>query len=133
MKKVIDLLLTLLGLNVQMACSQQTFDNADVKGFAELIQSANIQLLDVRTAEEFAEGHLEGALNVDINQDTFLQDAKTVLETGKPVAVYCRSGRRSAKAAEILIKEGFKVTNLEGGILAWTEEKMPVVSETQKP
>lgn len=133
MKKVIGLLLTLLGLNVQMACSQQTFDNADVKGFAELIQSANIQLLDVRTAEEFAEGHLEGALNVDINQDTFLQDAKTVLETGKPVAVYCRSGRRSAKAAEILIKEGFKVTNLEGGILAWTEEKMPVVSETQKP
>lgn len=133
MKKVIGLLLTLLGLNVQMACSQQTFDNADVKGFAELIQSANIQLLDVRTAEEFAEGHLEGALNVDINQETFLQDAKTVLETEKPVAVYCRSGRRSAKAAEILIKEGFKVTNLEGGILAWTEEKMPVVSETQKP
>lgn len=133
MKKVIGLLLTLLGLNIQMACSQQTFDNADVKGFAELIQSANIQLLDVRTAEEFAEGHLEGALNVDINQETFLQDAKTVLETEKPVAVYCRSGRRSAKAAEILIKEGFKVTNLEGGILAWTEEKMPVVSETQKP
>ena len=133
MKKVIGLLLTLLGLNIQMACSQQTFDNADVKGFAELIQSANIQLLDVRTAEEFAEGHLEGALNVDINQETFLQDAKTVLETEKPVAVYCRSGRRSAKAAEILIREGFKVTNLEGGILAWTEEKMPVVSETQKP
>lgn len=133
MKKVIGLLLTLLGLNIQMACGQQTFDNADVKGFAELIQSANIQLLDVRTAEEFAEGHLEGALNVDINQETFLQDAKTVLETEKPVAVYCRSGRRSAKAAEILIKEGFKVTNLEGGILAWTEEKMPVVSETQKP
>ncbi|MDE5976124.1 MAG: rhodanese-like domain-containing protein, partial [Muribaculaceae bacterium] len=48
------------------------------------------------------------------------------LDKSKPVAVYCRSGKRSADAANLLSSEGFKVTNLLGGILAWEDDKKPI-------
>ncbi len=78
-------------------------------------------LLDVRTKEEFNEGHLSGALNIDFLQDNFAEQVH-MLNKKKTLYVYCKSGNRSAKAAKILIDEGFKhVINLEGGITAWQE------------
>ena len=86
-----------------------------------LAADATMQLLDVRTPEEFAEGHIGGAMNIDWKADGFAEKAQVLLATDRPVMVYCRSGRRSAAAASALEKLGFKTYNLKGGIVAWTD------------
>lgn len=63
MKKIFTCLMATLGLTT--ACGQANYENTDVKGFAELMNDANVVVLDVRTADEFKDGHLEGALNID--------------------------------------------------------------------
>ena len=128
MKKLIACLLASLGLNT--SCAQVSYENADVNGFAELMNDPNVVILDVRTAEEFNEGHLEGALNIDWKQDGFMEKAKVALPKDRTIAVYCRSGRRSASASESLTAEGYKAVNLKGGILAWKEAKKPVTTDT---
>lgn len=129
MNKTIAFLLAMLGVNATSACSQQTFENADVKTFAEYANNPDIQLLDVRTSEEYAEGHIEGALNLDVKAANFVQSAKERLDASKRVAVYCRSGRRSSDAANQLTSAGFSVVNLNGGIMAWKDEGMPVTND----
>lgn len=128
MKKIFTCLLALAGLS--SACGHQYYENTDPKGFSELLQRPNVLLLDVRTAAEFEEGHIEGAINIDQGQRDFIEQAKAVLTADKTVAVYCRSGRRSASAADRLTKEGFQCVNLKGGIMAWKEAQMPVTKET---
>ncbi|MEZ4854375.1 rhodanese-like domain-containing protein [Flavobacterium sp.] len=102
---------------------------ADVATFEALQKENNVQLLDVRTAQEYNESHLKNALNIDVNSDSFTEKASQ-LDKQKPVLVYCRSGHRSAKAAQQLKELGFtQVTDLDGGILAWKKENKPVVKE----
>ena len=128
MKKYFACLMAALGLNT--ACAQANYENADVKGFAELMNDPNVVVLDVRTADEFKEGHLVGALNIDQAQSDFIEKAKVALPTDKTIAVYCRSGRRSASAAGRLAAVGYKAVNLKGGIIAWKEAKKPVTTDT---
>lgn len=95
--------------------------------FAEsLKQYPDAVLLDVRTPEEFAAGHLENAQNANINDNSFA--AKTAaLDKSKPVYVYCLSGGRSATAANFLREKGFKtVVDLQGGIMKWRAAKLPL-------
>lgn len=124
MKKMMTFLLAMLGLT--SACGQGNFENVDVKAFSELIEDSSVVLLDVRTASEFAEGHIEGAINIDQGQSDFMEKAKAALPTDKKIAVYCRSGRRSANAAGKLAAEGYRCVNLKGGIVAWKEADKPV-------
>ncbi|HEX5791441.1 MAG TPA: rhodanese-like domain-containing protein [Luteolibacter sp.] len=93
---------------------------------AEKQLATGAQLLDVRTKEEWAEGHLKGATLVTATEEGFLEKAKAVLDSKKPVVVYCRSGKRSAKATEQLRANGFTVFDLEGGITAWKAAGKPV-------
>ena len=86
-----------------------------------LAQDQTVQLVDVRTPEEFAENHLPGALNIDWRGEGFAEKAQK-LSKACPVMVYCRSGRRSAEAAATLDRIGFKTYNMKGGIIAWTAE-----------
>ena len=88
----------------------------------ELIKNENVQLLDVRTLAEHMEGHIPGSLNINVKDENFASCVDDLLDTHKEVAVYCRSGRRSRTAADILVKKGFKVYNLDKGILNWIEE-----------
>jgi len=111
--------MAVLGLNT--ACGQQNFENVDVLGFAELIADTNVVVLDVRTVDEFKEGHIEVAVNIDQAQSDFIEQVKAAIPTDKTIAVYCRSGRRSANAAGKLAAEGYKCVNLKGGIIAWKE------------
>ena len=97
MKKLLTCLLATLGLTT--ACAKQNFENADVQEFAELIADTNVVVLDVRSAAEFAEGHIQRAILIDQGQSDFVEKAKATLPTDKKIAVYCRSGRRSANAA----------------------------------
>ena len=119
MKKFLTCLLATLGLST--ACGQENFENVNVQGFSELIADTNVVILDVRTASEFAEGHIEGAINIDQAESDFIEKAKSTLPLDKKIAIYCRSGRRSANAAGRLAVEGYQCVNLKGGILAWKE------------
>ncbi|MEO5916361.1 MAG: rhodanese-like domain-containing protein [Luteolibacter sp.] len=86
------------------------------------------QLLDVRTKEEWDEGHLKGAKLVTLSDEGFADKAKAVIDTRKPVVVYCHSGKRSAKAAKLLHDAGFTtVHDMAGGIVAWEKEGKAVV------
>jgi len=127
MKKIITCLLATLGLTT--ACGQDNFENTDVQGFSELVADSNIVVLDVRTVAEFTEGHIEGAILIDQGQSDFVEKAKATLPIEKRIAVYCRSGRRSANAAGKLADVGYKCVNLKGGILAWKDAGMPVTKE----
>ena len=131
MKKIVTSLLALLGL--ASACGQQGYENADVNGFATRIAAPDVVLLDVRTDKEFKEGHIQNALNIDFKQDGFVEKAKSMLPADKTIAVYCRSGVRSALAAAKLAGEGYKVVNLKGGIMAWKEAEKPVVTDDADP
>ena len=128
MKRILTSLLATLGLI--SACGQKNYEKADVSAFALLTASPDVVLLDVRTAGEYKEGHIEGALNVDVEQGDFLEKARTVLSHDKEVAVYCRSGRRSAHAANILSAEGYRCINLKGGITAWKRADRPLTTDT---
>ena len=127
MKKIITCLLVVLGLT--SACGQGNFENTDVQGFAELIADSSVVILDVRTASEFAEGHIQGAILIDQGQPDFMEKAKAALPKDKTIAVYCRSGRRSANAAGKLADVGYKCVNLKGGIIAWKDANMPVTTD----
>ncbi len=85
------------------------------------------QLLDVRTQQEWDEGHLKNATLVTVTEDGFLDKAKAALDPKKEVLVYCRSGRRSALAAAQLRAAGFTVSDLDGGIIAWKAAGKPLV------
>ena len=127
MTKILTCLLAVLGLT--SACGQGNFENADVQGFAELIADSGVVILDVRTAAEFAEGHLQGAILIDQGQSDFVEKAKATLPIDKNIAIYCRSGRRSANAAGRLADVGYKCVNLKGGIIAWKEAGKSVTKD----
>ena len=127
MKKIFTCLLAVLGLT--SACGQGNFENTDVNGFAELIADSSVVILDVRTTAEFEEGHIQGAILIDQNQSDFIEKAKAALPIDKRIAIYCRSGRRSANAAGKLGDIGYKCVNLKGGIIAWKEAGKPVTKE----
>lgn len=97
-----------------------------VDEFEKKLPGADIQLIDVRTPEEFTQGHLEGALNYDINSEEFESQIST-LDKHKPVMVYCLSGGRSASAAQLMAGKGFvEVYNMQGGIMKWNAANKPM-------
>ena len=102
--------------------TEKGYSDLDTEELISFVDKNKAQLLDVRTKEEFEEGHIKNAILIDVNSDDFVTLAKNKLDKSKPVAVYCRSGRRSAHAAELLVAEGFKVANLSGGILKWISD-----------
>jgi len=112
------LLMTILAA-LGLASEAPGYKNVSVEEFAKIISGKGVQILDVRTPDEFIAGHIEGALLADYNGGSFREDALKVLRKGRKVAIYCRSGRRSAAAAQILAKEGFELYNLQTGILGW--------------
>lgn len=104
----------------------QVIQVVDAKEFNKLLASNHVQLIDVRTPAEYQEGHIENAVNMNVNQEDFNANLSKLDKT-KPVLVYCKSGKRSANAAEIMKKAGFtKIMDFEGGILAWEEAKLPI-------
>jgi rhodanese-related sulfurtransferase len=107
-----------------VACNAQ--QQVDVQTFEQALNKNDIVLIDVRTPEEFNAGHIAGAINIDINSNTFEQQIKQ-LSKNKTVLVYCRSVNRSAKASKILRKNHYKVMDLAGGINAWIQSGKKLV------
>lgn len=102
------------------SAQNQKFTSVQVDEFEKTIAQANVVLVDVRTPEEYAEGHIANALNIDVLNESFEKKATSTLPKDKTIAVYCRSGRRSKKAATILADSGYKVVELDTGYLGWT-------------
>ena len=99
------------------------YKNLTSAQFEELIKNPNVQLVDVRTLAEHMEGHIPGSLHINVKDEVnFPIAVDSLLNKDQEVAVYCRSGRRSRTAADILVKKGFKVYNLDKGIMNWMEE-----------
>ncbi|MFQ5798735.1 MAG: rhodanese-like domain-containing protein [Bacteroidota bacterium] len=127
-------IVVLVILIVSPAASQEEgekYKNISVQEAYEIIRKdTSIVLLDVRTMPEFLGelGHLQGAYLIPIQE---LEERVGELEAykDKTIIVYCRSGRRSSWASTILNTRGFKVLNIEGGMLKWNAEKLPVVKE----
>ena len=105
------------------SCQQKggDFKSLPVEEFAALIANPEIQRLDVRTLAEYSEGHIPGSININVLDKEFATVADSTLQKDKPVAVYCRSGKRSKKAAAILSEKGYKVYDLEKGFIGWQE------------
>ena len=79
-------------------------------------------IIDVRTPEEYAEGHIQGALNINVKSESFVTEIEN-LSKSDTLLVYCRSGRRSLYAAQVMVSFGFqKIYDLEGGFLNWESE-----------
>ncbi len=105
-----------------LANAQQNtqFKVLDVQTFNDSIQQKKIQLIDVRTPQEFNSGHIEGAKNIDFYSKTFNVEFSK-LEKEQPVYLYCKSGNRSRLAGNKLMDLGFKqIYDLEGGYLNWS-------------
>lgn len=104
-----------------VACQSKVgeFKSLPVDDFAGIISNPDVQLLDVRTVAEYSEGHIPGSININVLDESFEAMADSVLQKERPVALYCRSGKRSKKAADILSKKGFKVYELDKGFQAW--------------
>lgn len=89
---------------------------------AKLLGNPGIQLVDVRTPKEFSDGHIKGARNIDFYSADFAQQLEKQLDKNQPVMLYCRSGKRSEKAARKMAELGFReVYDLQGGFLAWPQ------------
>lgn len=82
-----------------------------------------IQLVDVRTPTECAEGTISNALEINVTADGFESIALKKIDKTKPVYLYCRSGGRSKIASELLLKKGFETYNVLGGYNAWKQKK----------
>ena len=103
--------------------------NADE--FEKGIKNQQTQVVDVRTADEYAAGYIANAQNIDVTESNFLQKATKALDKKKVIYVYCRSGKRSMVAAQKLTDAGYKVVNLEGGIMGWIAAGKPITQYKQ--
>lgn len=124
MKKSVFLIFAFMFITT-LSCSNENkgFKSVSVEEFTEIIKDLeNVIILDVRTNEEYANGHIEKSINIDVKQDGFEEIAKNQLSKDKTIVLYCRSGRRSKKAAEILTKNGYKVIELNSGYSGWQNQ-----------
>ena len=111
----------LLFFSSLFSCQQQKgeFKSMDVERFDSLLQDEEVQRLDVRTLAEYSEGHIAKTININVMDDSFASMADSLLQKDKPVALYCRSGKRSKEAAKILGEKGYQVFELNKGFNAW--------------
>lgn len=122
MKKILVLLFVITAFVACTSETKKTVSKVNVSQFSEGLSQPDVQLIDVRTPEEYAEGHIENSTLIDFNSDDFKEQIKD-LDPDKPVYLYCRSGNRSGKASKIMKELGFKeIVDLDGGYSAWSEE-----------
>ena len=142
MKKV---LIGILGLSLALACNSGSSNSEGGKVETQtsavvqediptekamrMLESGDIVLIDVRSADEYSSGHIKGALNIDVNSEGF-EEKVDGLDKSTTYVVYCHSGRRSAKSSDIMIDRGLKnVYNILGGISEWSNQGYEVVTE----
>ena len=125
--RILSVFVVLMSLTSCIKKQVEGVQVVDIATYEKQLKQPEVQLIDVRTPEEFSQGHLENAKNINIMAEDF--DAQVAsLDKSKPVMVYCKSGGRSARASERLKELGFTtITDLEGRITNWNSENKPTV------
>lgn len=129
MKKRNLVIVLIAGVLALTGCSssRDSIVNMNATDFSKKIQESGVVVLDVRTSSEFAQGHISGAVNVDVEAPSFNSEISKLDKT-KTYAVYCHSGRRSAIATAAMAKMGFNhLFNLQNGFSDWMAHGMMVV------
>lgn len=102
------------------SCQQPDTNAVDNQAFKQAMAGKNVVLLDVRTPEEFSQGHIPGAKNIDVLQEAEFRKQILALPKDKSYLVYCRSGKRSSTALQLMKENGFAdVKHLKTGIAGW--------------
>ena len=127
MKKLFIFISAILCNLLGCAAQQEKFESLDVDAFEKVISDTSVVRLDVRSVDEYASGHIAKAINIDVMKDDFKTKATSLLPKDKTIALYCRSGRRSKKAAGILSENGYKVIELHSGISGWINAGKEIV------
>lgn len=119
---------TFFGLSIAFLLASSAFGqgrHVDIPEFQKMMTMEGAQLIDVRTPEEFAKGHLDGARNIDWLEDGFLEKAAS-LDPKKPVLLYCAAGGRSEDALNALRAAGYaNVVDLARGFNGWKAANLP--------
>lgn len=90
-------------------------------------KSINQVIIDIRTPQEFSQGHIEGAININYYDQSFMEQIGKY-DKSKPIFLYCRSGNRTSSAAAKIAKVGFEeVYDLQGGIMSWSRENLEII------
>jgi len=115
---------------VKNEIQDRIFKDLDPKEAFDIIQEniddPNFLIFDVRTPEEYADGHIENAVNLDFRNEKFRENLSE-LDKNKTYFVYCQAGVRSGEGVEVMRKMGFKrVYHLPDGIMGWEEEGLPL-------
>jgi rhodanese-related sulfurtransferase len=96
--------------------------------FHEQVMGKEVQLIDIRTPQEFVKGHIDDAININFYAPSFVAQMEKSLDKSRPIYIYCRSGNRTGQASRILSRKGFvKVYDLQGGIGTWARAGLPFV------
>lgn len=116
------------------ACNAGTLEASDsiptippVEFAQQTVADTTAVIIDVRTPEEYAAGHIDNATLIDVKNTENFDMTIALLPSDKTYYVYCRSGRRSMSAAEKMKKAGLNVIDMTGGIIAWEKADLPVV------
>ncbi|RMG86677.1 MAG: rhodanese-like domain-containing protein [Bacteroidetes bacterium] len=123
--KIAIILLLVFGFLAVRGYGQATgnYTDIDVATFKTKMNDPNVGILDVRTPTETAQGKIPGAIELNVMDSSFVERVRQ-LDKSKTWLVYCRSGRRSARACGIMSKEGFEhLYNLKGGYNAWKAQQ----------
>lgn len=124
MKHVLKAILLLL---ITGCVSAQNKSSVNAAEFEKAIQAKDAQVVDVRSPEEYKDGHIKGSVLANWQDQPQFEEKIKSLDKNKPVYVYCLAGVRSGKAADVLVKNGFtKVVELDGGIKAWKAAGKPL-------
>ena len=103
---------------------QNKYEILDYDTFKKNVELENILLVDVRTFEEYNDGHITGAINIDFYQENIFNSYFKSIDKNKPLYVYCRSGNRSRKTSDKLIELGFfKIFDLKDGYVNWVNNQ----------
>ncbi len=122
-----NILFLFLLLQFTSCNSQHSFKSIGPVDFEKGLSQPGIQLVDVRTTEEYGDKHIANAVNINIDGDNFEAEMKR-LDKNKPTYIYCLAGSRSAKASDWAWSNGFKqVYNLEEGVNSWIKSGKPLV------
>ena len=120
MRKIIIGVLLLLFLTGCSSSKKVEYHDVSVAEAKEMIMEGDAAILDVRSNREFSNHHIEGAVNVDVETISFIEDVFP--DKTRAILVYCQSGMRSKRASEMLIEMGYtNIYNLVGGLTAYEE------------
>lgn len=119
----VGVLITIIALLFIECKKPKEVTNISVEDLSEQLMVGKIQLLDVRTPNEWEEGIINGALKINVLSHNFEAKTEELLNKKKPVYIYCRSGAKSLVACEMLLEKGYEVYNVDGGYLDWLDRK----------